>query len=195
MCETLSAVLLTSTGSAGLGIADRLSVTGVFMLTTPTGPLYSGYGIEFNDATAGGTHQAALLQVRFNEVTGLAQTRYQFQDFDAGVTTGLGAVTLAPPPGADRTLPRISRPDIATDDFWASFQYLAGTDVLGGGSFETPASLFDGESFVRARSFVAVAAAVPGPGMAVLWALGLGLQAAARAPSRAAGRPGGRAAS
>ena len=173
--RNLGALLLTDATpgntTAGLKSDDTLRLTGTFGLVTPSGPLFSTYAITFQDSALGGTHQIAQLGVRTS--TNQAEIYYILQDIDAGTITTLGTLQFTPPVGTDQIRLQLDRPDVANKNFYASFSYLAlGTEV-GGGAFDTPAQLFQGEEFVRARFFAAQdAAPVPEPNSALLVALG-----------------------
>ena len=84
------------------------------------------------------------------------------------------SAAFARPAGADQIQLQISRPDVANDDFFASFSYLDAGAVIGGGSFATPGLGFQGENFVRAE-FNISDGFVPEP--ATLGLLGIGLVA------------------
>lgn len=170
--RVLHAMLLTAPSADGLGIDDVLWMQGVFALTTPVGPFANGYAVEFTDASAGQQHQHAELQVAFAPAYGEAQIRYQLQDFDAGSITLLDSVAFLPPPDADQIVLRIARPDAGSNDFYASYEFLSEGSSIGGGSFATPAALFDGEDYVRAR-FKSFTAVVPEPSTPGLFAAGL----------------------
>ena len=177
--QTTSALLQTPANSSGLGIDDMLRLRGLFDLSTPVGPRYNGYGIEFSDAAGGVQHQAAQLQVRFNEVTQVTEIDYHLQDYDSASIIDLGHTAFAPPAGADQILLQIARPDTGNLEFLASYFYLDSGNVVGSGSFATPASLFDGEDYVHAY-FFASAAVVPEPQTVALFAAGLGVLAGVR---------------
>jgi hypothetical protein len=163
------ATLLTDTSadlSLGLKSDDTLRVSGTFGLTTPTGPLFSAYGVRFIDGTAGSVDQLLQLFVRYNEATGQAELVYILQDFDADTITTFGAVPLASfvPVGADQITLFIERPDTGNNNFFGHFEFLAGGVPIGGHSiFNTPGQMFQGENFVRAQFFVAEAVRVPEP--------------------------------
>ena len=130
---TLRAALNTNTDSSdldtGLKIDDTLGLTGLFNLSSLTGPLINGYGIRFTDRTAAGVNQAAELDVRFNPVTGKVEVRYILQDFDTNQIFERGLADFAPPNGADQILLQLTRPDIANTNFFASYSYLQGGNV------------------------------------------------------------------
>jgi hypothetical protein len=181
----VDATLLTNTDSTNLDLGlksnDTLRVTGIFDLVTPTGPLFSAYGVRFHDNSgAPGDTVDQLLQlfVRYNDVAGQAEIAYILQDFEAPGTgiTLFGAVPLSDfvPAGADQIVLYIERPSTDSNDFLGHFEFLDGGVQVGGHStFNTPGQMFQGEEFVRAQFFVAEGVAVPEP--ATLALLGLAL--------------------
>jgi len=170
------ATLLTSTtgGATQLGIGNVLQLSGTFGLAIPPGPLYSGYGIRFTDAAGAGNHQLAQLSVQYGEAFAQPRISYLIQDFDADTVTTLANVALTPPGGADQIRLMLTRPNAANNEFLGSFAFLSGGLVVGGGAFDVPAVLFQGESFVRAQFFVAEAIATPVPEPEIFLLMGVG---------------------
>jgi hypothetical protein len=159
--------------TAGLKIDDTLSVTGIFDLVIPTGPLFSGYGVRFTDAFSGVVHQFIQMFVRFDPVTGQPEIRYVLQDFDANTITDLGTTLLSAPSGTDQILLSITRPDATQNEFFGSWAFLDDGNTIGSGSFLTPGSAFLGENFVRGQFFASQGVQVTEPGS--LWLIGFGL--------------------
>jgi hypothetical protein len=133
--------------------------------------LINGYGIRFTDRNAGGVNQMAELDVRFNPVTGKVEVRYILQDFETNQITERGLADFAPPNGADQILLQITRPVAGNTNFFASYSYLQGGNVLRAGAFEAPISLFQGEDFVRAEFIAFESLPVPEPGTLALLGL------------------------
>jgi hypothetical protein len=154
--------------AVGLKSDDTLTLQVLFGLRIPTGPLFNAYGIQFVDAPPGQTsHQLVQLFVQFNQALGIPQIAYIEQDFDADTITGLGAVPLVPPPGADEIALRIERPNASSNNFFASFAFVSGGITGPFVPFATPGQMFEGENFVRARFFASDTVAVSEPN--TLW--------------------------
>jgi len=173
----------TTNLSLGLKSDDTLILTGTFGLTVPVGPLISAYGIRFSD----GGNQIAQLAVQYQPSTAQAEIRYLLQDFVANTITVLGSVALAAPNGSDQILLRLSRPNVANDDLFASFTYLSGGVAVGNGTFNQAAQIFQGEEWVRAQFFASEAiavAAIPEPETYALMLSGLAFLASRRIARR-----------
>lgn len=158
--------------TAGLKSDDTLVLSGTFNLGILSGILNPQYSIRFTDASAGAVHQILQLQVRLNTATNTSEVRYILQDFDLDTITVLGSTLLAAPVGADQIRLRLSRPNLANNEFFAAFDYLQGGLLVGGGSFATPGLGFQGENFVRAELTVADGF-VPEPATLFLLSLGV----------------------
>lgn len=153
---------------AGLKIDDTFVVNGIFSLSALSGVSNPQYAIRLNDVSGGADpHQILQLQVRLDSATNQTVIRYILQDFDAGTITELGSTLLVAPSLADEILLSISRPDTNNTDFFASFSYLDGASVIGGGAFTTPGQMFQGENFVRAE-FNVSDGVIPEPGSLAL---------------------------
>jgi hypothetical protein len=177
---SLIVTLLSSAagGATQIGVGNTFVETGLFNLLEPPGPLFSGYGIRLTDNGGAGPHQIVHILVEFNETDGLPEIVYTFGDFDTNTTTILGVDPFAPPVGADQIRLTLARPSILNDDIFASFSYLSGGAVVGGGSFATPGLMFQGENFVRGQFIVGQAEPVPEPGTAWFFVPGIALLAA-----------------
>jgi hypothetical protein len=178
--RTIRAALDTNTRTEaeflgrGLKIDDTLKLGGLFNLGVPTGPQLNGFGIRFTDRPMqnnGLVGQVADFVVRFDPVKGQAELRWALQDFVSDTITTVGEALLAPPLGADQILLEITRPDLASNLFYASYRFFDGGVDTGGGSFATGIAMFDGENFVRAE-FIAFQE-VPEPGVVGLLVPGL----------------------
>jgi hypothetical protein len=130
------------------------------------------------DNGGAGPHQIVHILVEFNETDELPEIVYTFGDFDTDTTTILGESPFAPPAGADQIRLTLARPSLLNDDIFASFSYLSGGSVVGGGTFATPGLMFQGENFVRGQFIVGEAVPVPEPGTAWFFVAGIVLLAA-----------------
>jgi hypothetical protein len=192
--RTLRSVLVTNVDSAnlvsGLKVDDTLSVSAIYDLATPTGPLINGYSVRFSDRDAGGVKQTADLQVVWRPEGG-ALVRSLHQDFEANCVCVLDSDSLAAPAGADQIRLTITRPDAGAANFFASWSYLANGAVVGGGASATPAVLFQGENFVRAEFLAFEAVNAPIPEVSTGWLTLAGLLVAGFAARRARGGSAG----
>lgn len=172
----------TPLSATGLSSADDIQLTGVFELVTPTGPLFNAYGVRVAEAGTPTPARIAQLHVEYNANTGAPTIRYLMQDFTAGTITTFGAVTLAPPQGADRVLLSITR-DNANDTFFGSFAFGSGGSFGAATTFAAGGDLFVNSDYVRGQM---IAAAQPVPEAGTLAMMGLGLAALAALRRRAA---------
>jgi len=122
--SSLFAVLLTNADPTntinGLKSNHTFSITGTFGLVTNGGPLYSGYGIGFNDAGGGLARRNEVnLQVQYSMGLGMEIIRLSYQDFDAATVTTVAYIPLAAPAGTDEIALTLSRADLATTDLGA----------------------------------------------------------------------------
>jgi hypothetical protein len=173
--RTQGATLLTSTGnpSQALWVTDDISVSALFDLVVPVGPLFNTYGIQIIDATATQpTQQLLQLFVAFNPAVGLPLVSYINQDFVTNTILSFGAAELTPPAEAEQIFLQLTRlrddeTDELTNSFQASFAFLdSDGDSIESSTFSNLGVMFDGEDFVRGRFFAAVA--VPEPGTLAL---------------------------
>jgi hypothetical protein len=190
--RTIRAALDTNTRTEaeflgrGLKIDDTLKLGGLFNLGVPVGPRLNGYGIRFtdrptqNNAIVG---QIADFVVVVDPVTGQARLRWALQDFENDLVTTVAEIPLVAPGDADQILLEITRPDLASNLFFASYRFLDNGVDVGSGSFAAGIAMFGGENFVRAE-FIAFQS-VPEPGVAWLLApavlIGAGLARRRRA--------------
>jgi hypothetical protein len=176
------ATWLTDTSSnlnVGLKSDDTLSISAIFSLTTPVGPSFNAYGIQVTDQGPGHPVQQILqVFVQFNPANPQPRIVFNAQDFDADTVTNVGAALLNPPAGADEILLTLSKPDAASDDFFASFAYGIGGVFGPSTQFANAGQMFQGEDFVRTRFLVAQdVPAIPEPSTWLLWLIGLPLAA------------------
>ena len=168
----------------GLKIDDTLILTGLFDLIPNSGPLFSGYGIGFNDGGNNlGRRNETNLQVQYSTALGVNIIRLNYQDFDNGTVTNVGVIPVDFSLGADQILLSLSRPDVNTFDLFASYSYLSNGQVIGGGSLG-PTSIFQDRNFVRGYFFSANVQAVPEPSALALLGLSVAGLAAVRRRSK-----------
>ncbi|MDH4392165.1 MAG: PEP-CTERM sorting domain-containing protein [Aquabacterium sp.] len=181
------AVVVTRTtpnGAAGLTDADNINITGIFGLTTPTGPLFNAYGVRAAESGVPATPRVAQLHVEFNPVTAAPSIRFVLQDFPGGTITLLGAAALAPTAGADRIQLSLTR-TVGDDNFYGSFAYGMNGSFGPAMRFATGGALFVNSDFVRGQ-MISVSA-VPETGTLLMMGLGLaGIAALRRRQAKAA---------
>lgn len=160
----------------GLKIDDTFSASAVFDLVTNSGPLYSGYGIAFNDGGGGlGRRNETSLQVAYSIGLGTDVIRLQYQDFDNGTVTVLGFAPVSAPLGADQIRLTLTRDDVNTLNLLGSYQYLDGGLPLGSEVPLGASSIFQDRNYVRGLYFAADTQPTSVPEPATLALLGLGL--------------------
>ena len=116
--------------------AGAISMTGVFTLSTLSGPLNEGYGIRFIDALPGsgpGTNKQ-VLELNVQWWTGNASNppgwyiRYLVQDFNLNTITTIDADLVSIPTGGNEIWLNLSR-SAGSNDFSASYAYGTGGTV------------------------------------------------------------------
>ena len=176
--RSLASVLLTNTNPTnlvnGLKVDDTFSMTGVFSLVPNTGPLYSGYGIAFNDGGGGNVRRNEWdLQLQYSENLGQNVIRFSWQDFDANIINNLAVIPASAPPGADQVSFTLARPSLDSSDLVASFAYLDNGAVVGGQTFQQVGSVFQDRDWLRGLFFAASRErTVPEPASLLLVLLG-----------------------
>jgi VCBS repeat-containing protein/ELWxxDGT repeat protein len=151
---------------AGLKSDDNFKVEAIFDLAIPDDNR-EAYGVRLRDRVVGGDGTPPdqlgddvieLLVRRGND--GILRVQLFERDFANEVVNVLGGVLLAPPPGADQILLRLSHSTSSVGTIFASFDYLAGGVVVGtqtlaatGQIFgtETPGDTSDDENWTRAE--------------------------------------------
>ena len=169
--------------------AGAISMTGIFTLSTVSGPLNEGYGIRFIDAPAGsppGSNQQ-ILELNVQWWTGNASNpagfyiRYLVQDFNLDSIQTIDADLVNIPQGADEICLSLNR-SAGSDSFSASYAYATG-GTCGNQVSLGSATGFAYQDFVRAQ-FHAFET-VPEPGTWLLTGMGLvGLRLVARRDGR-----------
>jgi len=157
--------------------AGAISMTGIFTLSTVSGPLNEGYGIRFIDAPAGsppGSNQQ-VLELNVQWWTGNASNpagfyiRFLVQDFNADSITTIDADLVNTPAGADEICLSFNR-SAGSDSFSASYAYASG-GTCGNLVSLGAATGFIYQDFVRPQ-FHAFET-VPEPGTWLLMGMGL----------------------
>jgi hypothetical protein len=157
----------------GLKIDDTIVMSGVFSLVTNPGPLYSGYGIGFNDAGNNLARRNEVdLQIQYSTTLLADVIRLSYQDFDNLTVTTVAAVPINTSLNADQIVLTLSRPDVNSLDLIASFSYLQGGQIVGGGTLGT-AALFQDRNWVRGFFFASDQQQVPEPGSLALLTLAM----------------------
>lgn len=168
--RTLGALYLSPLNSSGLTVHDTIDVIGLFDLVLPTGPLFSGYGLQVRNST---NDLLAQLNVQYDPNLGVDVIRFLMQDFTNDTITTLGQIALAPPLGANQIALDIFKPDAESPNFFGAYAYctsgVCNDDDFK--SFEAPVALFGSTDYVRGRFFVATA--VPEPATISLVGLGI----------------------
>jgi hypothetical protein len=177
---SLSATLLTNVDPSnlinGLKIDDTFSMTGVFHLAPPqVGPLYSGYGIGFNDGGGGNARRNEWnLQLQYSATLDEQIVRFSWQDFDASTTTTLAFTTFSAPAGTDQISLTLARPSLDSFDLVGSFAYLDNGTVVGAQTFQPTGSVFQDRNWLRGFFFAAgIERTVPEPASLLLVLTGL----------------------
>ena len=177
--HSLASILQTDVNPAnlvnGLKIDDTFSMTGVFSLVPNTGPLYSGYGIGFNDGGGGNVRRNEWnLQLQYSETLAQNIIRFAWQDFDANIINNLAVIPVSAPLGSDQVSFTLARPSLDTFDLVASFAYLDNGVVVGGQTFPQVGTVFQDRNWVRGLFFAASREqTVPEPASLLLVLLGL----------------------
>jgi hypothetical protein len=161
--------------------AGAISMTGIFSLSTISGPLNEGYGIRFIDTPPGsgfGSNQQ-VLELNVQWWTGNATNpagfyiRYLVQDFNLDTITTVDADLVNVPQGADEVCLSLDRSDPSNNNFSASYAYGTG-GACGGNQVHSLGSAagFAYQDFVRGQ-FHSFETAVPEPGTWLLMGVGV----------------------
>ncbi len=167
---------LPEDATAGLKIGRTFSASALFDLAVP-GPGDS-YILRFsdvyaNDAAPGHRNDVLQIQVRTSTVPGeTAQISLRKQNFQTDTITSYGSTPLDLGLGADQIRLTLSHMTIGSTEVFGSWQYLAGGNVVGSGSFDTPGTIFSDETWTRVDVLVS---AVPEPGTWATMLAGLAL--------------------
>jgi hypothetical protein len=166
--------------------AGAISMTGIFTLSTVSGPLNEGYGIRFIDAPSGsppGSNQQ-ILELNVQWWTGNVSNpagfyiRYLVQNFNLDTITTVDADLVNIPQGANEICLSLNR-SAGSDNFSASYAYGTNGACSGTTMSLGSAAGFAYQDFVRGQ-FHAFDT-VPEPGTWLLMGVGLvALVAAAR---------------
>lgn len=157
----------------GLKIDDTIVMSGVFSVVLNSGPLYSGYGIGFNDGSGNLARRNEVdLQVQYSTTLLANIIRLSYQDFDNSTVSTVAAIPLDTSLNADQVVLTLSRPDVNNLDLIASYSYLLGGQIVGGGTLGTT-SIFQDRNWVRGFFFASEQQQVPEPGSLALLAVAL----------------------
>ena len=137
---------------AGLKTSQDFAVEARFDLTLPSDPR-EAYGIRLTDRLQGGPgtppdrpgDDIIELVVRRGADGGL-RVQLRELDFVADQVVNIGAVALAPPPGADQIVLRLTHSTADVGAAHASFDYLAGGVVVGSSSIAQVGRIFGTET-------------------------------------------------
>jgi len=150
----------------GLKNDDNFTVEGLFDLIIPD-DFREVYGIRLNDRHVGGNgtppdqlgDDLIELVVRKGQ-DGVVRVQLRELDIVNDQTINIGGVVLAPPPGADQIMLRLTHSTSNVGALVASFDYLAGGTVIGSTTLsaigrifgtETPGFTGDDENWTRAQ--------------------------------------------
>jgi len=179
-----NATLLTNIqagNQAGLRSNLTLAAEGLFDVNLPTENRES-YGVYFTDNVGGmiGNDQLEIRLVR--NQSGQLTIQFQRVDWVTQMATGIEGIGLLAAVGGgsalddttnDQLLLRLDKLSADSNLITASYEYIDDGMSLGLVSFDSTASIFDGEDWTRAGFFARVALTVPEPGTLSLFAFGL----------------------